>query len=244
MPLKGRKQKLDPQQNEVALALDALRSNPSLSSIKKPRNANEATTQSIKTTKKVSITKNNINPIDIDDIDDNIQNSSHEINESPSRLPLSESFTNTLENLSVGDENVSNEESKTIKLILETAKQILTQNDSIIEKQESLETLITQYEHFELAMCVFRAVQGIKNAIDNWLYPNDKIYKQAIRKELEALRPDKMSCTESCKYRGALFGSFRRAIFDHVFKKKVSPTVNSESSESEIISWKANEEVQ
>ncbi|CAG8706901.1 1007_t:CDS:2, partial [Scutellospora calospora] len=85
-------------------------------------------------------------------------------------------------------------------------------------------------------------VQGIKNVIDNWLYPNDKIYKQAIRKELEALCPNKMSRTESCKYCKALFGSFRCAIFDHVFKKEVSPTVNSESSESEIISWMASEE--
>ncbi|CAG8698708.1 5107_t:CDS:2, partial [Cetraspora pellucida] len=77
-------------------------------------------------------------------------------------------------------------------------------------------------------------IQGIKNAIDNWLYLNEKIYEQAIRQELEALCPDKI----------ALFGSFWHAIFDHVFKKKVSPTVNSESSESNIISWKESNEVQ
>ncbi|CAG8827705.1 5490_t:CDS:2, partial [Gigaspora rosea] len=89
-----------------------------------------------------------------------------------------------------------------------------------------------------------------------------KIYEQTIQKELENFCPDKMVrykknskwetlfskiensiSTESCKYRGALFGSFRRAIFDHVFKKKILLTVNSESSESEIIAWKASEEV-
>ncbi|CAG8575392.1 11414_t:CDS:2 [Dentiscutata erythropus] len=59
-------------------------------------------------------------------------------------------------------------------------------------------------------------IQDIKNAIDNWLYLNDKIYEQAIRKELEALCLDKM----------------------------ILPTVNLESSESEIISWKVSEEVQ
>ncbi|RIB30291.1 hypothetical protein C2G38_2054213, partial [Gigaspora rosea] len=85
--------------------------------------------------------------------------------------------------------------------------------------------------------------QGIKNAIDNWLYPNEKIYEQTIQKELENFCPDKMISTESCKYLEALFGSFQRTIFDHVFKKKISPTVNSESSESEIIAWKASEEV-
>ncbi|CAG8623253.1 21857_t:CDS:2 [Dentiscutata erythropus] len=226
---------------------------------------------SLKNTKKAlstPITKNNIDPIDVDNIDDDIHSSSHEINESPPRLPLSESFTNTLENLSV----VSNEESKTMKLILEMAKQVLTQNDSLIEKQESLEALVTQlvsdvkilqssHEDFKSNIKDHGAVQGIKNVIDNWLYPNNKIYKQAIRKELEALCLDKMCQykkdtngnyhllrskihAEFCKYRGALFGSFRRAIFDYVFKKKVLPIVNSESSESEIISWKVSEEVQ
>ncbi|CAG8825770.1 8184_t:CDS:2, partial [Cetraspora pellucida] len=35
-------------------------------------------------------------------------------------------------------------------------------------------------------------MQGIKVAVDNWLYPNDKVYEEAIRKELEILCPDKM----------------------------------------------------
>ncbi|RIB30004.1 hypothetical protein C2G38_2027220 [Gigaspora rosea] len=49
---------------------------------------------------------------------------------------------------------------------------------------------------------------------------------------------------ESCKYRGALFGSFRHAVFEHVFKNKILPTVNSESSEAEIALWKLSEGVQ
>ncbi|CAG8622948.1 23329_t:CDS:10 [Dentiscutata erythropus] len=46
---------------------------------------------------------------------------------------------------------------------------------------------------------------------------------------------------ESYRYCGALFGSFRHAVFEHIFKSKISPTVNSESSEADIISWKSSE---
>ncbi|CAG8728190.1 4768_t:CDS:2, partial [Cetraspora pellucida] len=175
----------------------------------------------------------------------------------------------------------SNEENKTMKSILETTKQVLTQNISIIEKQKALEGMITQlandiktlqsiHENFKSNIgdrshewWQKGAIQGIKNAIDNWLYPNDKIYEQAIRQELETLCSDRMGryrrdvkwdalftkiensiSTESCKYCGALFGSFRCAIFDHIFKKKISPTINSESSESDIIAWKESGEVQ
>ncbi|CAG8784574.1 17726_t:CDS:1, partial [Cetraspora pellucida] len=35
-------------------------------------------------------------------------------------------------------------------------------------------------------------MQDIKAAVDNWLYPNDKVYEEAIQKELEILCPDKM----------------------------------------------------
>ncbi|CAG8537768.1 1033_t:CDS:2 [Dentiscutata heterogama] len=38
----------------------------------------------------------------------------------------------------------------------------------------------------------------------------------------------------------ALFGPFRHTVFEHVFKNKVSPTVNSESSEANIMTWKSN----
>ncbi|CAG8809216.1 11494_t:CDS:2, partial [Dentiscutata erythropus] len=80
--------------------------------------------------------------------------------------------------------------------------------------------------------------------------------KKFMNRLSEALNPDKMGRYKrdsKCEtlfgkiensYRGALFGSLRRAIFDHVFKKKISQTVNSESSESEIISWKNSGEVQ
>ncbi|CAG8763176.1 5050_t:CDS:2, partial [Cetraspora pellucida] len=87
------------------------------------------------------------------------------------------------------------------------------------------------------------ATQGIKVAVDNWLYPNDRIYEQTIRKELEALCPNKIDKIEK-SYRGALFGTFRRSVFEHVFKKKILPAVNSESSETEIASWKLSDEVQ
>ncbi|RIB06155.1 hypothetical protein C2G38_2047013 [Gigaspora rosea] len=261
------------------MALDALRSNPS-TSIKKPQNTEQTTAQSPKNAKTVLHNPmNQSNYVDVDYIDDDIQNFPCEITESTPLLPLSESFTNTLENLSVDDENASNGESKTIKLILEMTKQILMQNNSIMEKQKALESTVTLLTNDVKALQSLQEnfkpnmrdhvnewwqkgmTQGIKNAIDNWLYPNEKIYEQTIQKELENFCPDKMVrykknskwetlfskiensiSTESCKYCGALFGSFRRAIFDHVFKKKISPTVNSESSESEIIAWKASEE--
>ncbi|CAG8646097.1 2705_t:CDS:2, partial [Racocetra fulgida] len=92
----------------------------------------------------------------------------------------------------------SNEENKMMKSILETTKQVLMQNISIIEKQTALEGMITQLACDVKALQTlhenFKSNMGdrIKNAIDNWLYPNDKIYEQAIRKELETLCPDKM----------------------------------------------------
>ncbi|CAG8701454.1 10688_t:CDS:1, partial [Dentiscutata heterogama] len=36
------------------------------------------------------------------------------------------------------------------------------------------------------------ATQGIRIAVDNWLYPNDKVYKDNIRKELEILYSEKI----------------------------------------------------
>ncbi|CAG8726306.1 11801_t:CDS:2, partial [Cetraspora pellucida] len=171
----------------------------------------------------------NIRNTNVNDINDNTQY--YEITKSPPRSPLNKSFTNTLENLSVDPKD--GKESKTMDLILETTKQILTQNILIMERQEALETMITlltngvknlqsSYKHFKSNMKDHDhewwqkgMIQGIKNAIDNWLYPNKKIYEQAIRQELEALCPNKMGCTESCKYHGALFESFWHAIFDH-----------------------------
>ncbi|CAG8819845.1 27093_t:CDS:2, partial [Dentiscutata erythropus] len=126
--------------------LDALRSNPSTSIIKKPRNTNNETiTQSIKSAKKVSQPLNqSINDgVDIDNIDDNTQNFLHENTESVPRLPLSESFTNTLEHLIVDNENASNSKNKIMKLLLETTKQIFSQSISIIEKHEALESAVT-----------------------------------------------------------------------------------------------------
>ncbi|CAG8575372.1 11413_t:CDS:2 [Dentiscutata erythropus] len=91
-----------------------------------------------------STNQTNIININDNNIDDSTQSSSYEPIESLSRSSLSESFTNTLENLSVGTEDVPNNESKMMKLLLETTKQILTQNISIIEKQNTLDTTITQ----------------------------------------------------------------------------------------------------
>ncbi|CAG8651098.1 8882_t:CDS:2, partial [Racocetra persica] len=176
--------------------LDALRSNLSTSIIKKLN-------------------------INIDDIDNNTQNSPYEITKSLPRVSLNESFTNMLENLSVDKENASSEESKMMKLILEMTKQVLPQNSSIIEKQESLDAMKG-------------IIQGIKSAIDNWLYPNDKIYTQAIQKELEALFPDKMGRYKKDSKWVGLFAKIENSISAESCKYR----------ESEIIAWKESEKVQ
>ncbi|CAG8506170.1 9962_t:CDS:2 [Cetraspora pellucida] len=124
-----------------------------------------------------------------------------------------------------------------MKSILETTKQVLMQNILIIEKQKALEGMITQlanniktlqsiYENFKSNMedrghewWQKEAIQGIKNAIDNWLYSNDKIYEQAIRQEFETLCPDRI-------------GWYRRDVKWDAF------------SESDIIAWKESREVQ
>ncbi|CAG8714656.1 12678_t:CDS:2 [Cetraspora pellucida] len=36
------------------------------------------------------------------------------------------------------------------------------------------------------------ATQGIRVVVDNWLYSSDKVYEQAIRKELDNLCPNRM----------------------------------------------------
>ncbi|CAG8535960.1 7392_t:CDS:2, partial [Racocetra fulgida] len=134
-----------------------------------------------------------------------------------------------------------------------------------MEKQEALETTVTrlssdikvlQSSHENLKSNLKdNSYEWWQLSIDNWLYPNDKIYEEYIRKELEDLCPDKMerykkssrwealySKIENSVNNNTLFGSFRRAVFEHVFKNKISQAVNSENSEAEIISWKSSEE--
>ncbi|CAG8467023.1 13290_t:CDS:2 [Dentiscutata erythropus] len=190
--------------------------------------------------------------------------------ESPPRSPLNEISINSIEKSSASAKHGS----ESVNCLLEMTKKVLEQNTSIMEKQGALEVMLTQLadkvktlqsSHENLKSKAKDndnewwqkgATQGIKFAVDNWLYPNDKVYEKSIRKELDDLCPDKMErykkaskwdalfCKIENLYRGALFGSFRRSIFDYVFKKKISPTVNSESSEAEISSWKSSEEVQ
>ncbi|CAG8682375.1 22006_t:CDS:2 [Cetraspora pellucida] len=153
---------------------------------------------------------------------------SYEIVESPSRSPFNKIFNNILKELSVNTNQILDKENKAINTLLEITNKILIQNTSIMEKQGTLEVTVTQ-----LASDIKKRVtQGIKFSIDNWLYPNDKVYEESIYKELEELCPDKM------------MWSFYYAVFKHVFKNKILQTVNSESSETEIISWKSNKEVQ
>ncbi|CAG8727876.1 8794_t:CDS:2, partial [Cetraspora pellucida] len=98
----------------------------------------------------------------------------------------------------------SNKKNKIMKSILETTKQVLMQNISIIEKQKALEGIITQlandiktlqstYENFK---------SNIGDCGHEWwqLYPNDKIYEQAIRQELETLCSDRMPYRRDVKW--------------------------------------------
>ncbi|CAG8804627.1 26088_t:CDS:2, partial [Dentiscutata erythropus] len=70
------------------------------------------------------------------------------------------------------------------------------------------------------------ATQEIKAAVDNWLYPGDRIYKQTIRNELVALCPDKMERYKKDTKWEALFDKIKNC------------------SEAEIVSWKSSSEVQ
>ncbi|CAG8771527.1 901_t:CDS:2, partial [Gigaspora rosea] len=258
--------------------LNTLKSGASASTSKKRRNmkVSTSTSQSFKSKEKeLSTNKNNINNSDIIDIDEDVTT------ESPRRSPLNKIFINTPEKSSVVAKCALSDESDSVNCLLDITKKVLEQNTSIMEKQNALEGILTQLTESVKTLRLScenlkskakgndgewwqkGATRGIKIAVDNWLYPNDKIYEQAIKKELEALCPDKMEqyqkvskwealfskienliSTESCKYCGALFGSFRCSVFEYVFKKKISPTVNSESSKAEIASWKLSKEVQ
>ncbi|CAG8513756.1 12938_t:CDS:2 [Dentiscutata heterogama] len=110
------------------------------------------------------------------------------------RLPLSKSFTNMLENLSVDDENASNSESKMMKLILEMTKQILTQSISIMEKQKALESTVT---------LLTNDIKVLKSLQENFkpnmkdhdreciIEDEDKTYLQMVAKKIFGLQPTK-----------------------------------------------------
>ncbi|CAG8843618.1 7923_t:CDS:2, partial [Gigaspora margarita] len=127
---------------------------------------------------------------------------------------------------------------KTVELILEMTKKVLEQNTLIMERQELLERQRQEKMKAIGSRCILflkkEAMQGIKVAIDNWLYPNNKAYEQAIRKELEAFYLDRMQRYKKDSKWEALFNKIENL---HVFKNKVSPMVNLESSETEITSW-------
>ncbi|CAG8743473.1 21538_t:CDS:2, partial [Cetraspora pellucida] len=112
----------------------------------------------------------------------------YEIVESPPRSLLNKIFNNASEELSVDTNQVLDKENKAINILLEIINKILIQNTSIMEKQGTLKATVTQ-----LASDIKKeATQDIKFSIDNWLYPNDKVYEESIQKELEDLCPNKM----------------------------------------------------
>ncbi|CAG8785479.1 16257_t:CDS:2, partial [Cetraspora pellucida] len=123
-------------QDEVTSALDTLRSGPSTA--KKQKTTNEPITQPLKRV------NNNVENADVDGIDNDIQDSLRVITESPPRSPFSEMSTNILGNLHTNIEHVQSEKSETINSILEISKRLLTQNTSIMERQEALEVMVTQ----------------------------------------------------------------------------------------------------
>ncbi|CAG8474922.1 41042_t:CDS:10 [Gigaspora margarita] len=118
--------------------------------------------------------------------------------------------------------------------ILETTLTQLTNNvktlDSSYENLKS-KTKENKYEWWQKG-----ATQGIKIAVDNWLYSSDRIYEQAIQNEIVALCPGRMERYKKDTKLEALFGKIENL--------KVSSTVNLESSEAEIVSWKSSDEVQ
>ncbi|CAG8825758.1 2945_t:CDS:2 [Gigaspora margarita] len=218
MPPKSQKRKLGSKQDEV---LDALNTSSSTSITKKQRNTSELISQHLQ--------KNKI-------------------------------FTNTSEKLPVDTDHVLGVESSTVNKLLEITNKILTQSTLIIEKQEALEATVTQLSSdIKTLQSSYENLKSKTKDDNNWLYSNDKICEKFIQKELEELCPNKIEwckknskwealyskiknsiSAESCRYRSALFGSFHCAVFEHVFKNKVLPKVNLESSEANIISWKSS----
>ncbi|CAG8724743.1 2514_t:CDS:2, partial [Dentiscutata erythropus] len=249
MPPKSRKRELGTEQDEVTSVLDALKAGSSTSAMKKQQNTSGLTCQR---SQKNKVSHHSFHST----------SASYEITESPPRSPLNKILTNTSEKLSV--DTYRDEESKTINALLEMTNKILMQNTSIMEKQEALESTVTYLVRDIKALQSSQENLKLKaNDNDNWLYSNERIYEESIHKELEEFCPDKIERykkisrweglyskiensigAESCKYHGALFGSFRHAVFENVFKNKISPSVNSESSEAEITSWKSSKEVQ
>ncbi|CAG8755869.1 22930_t:CDS:2, partial [Racocetra persica] len=205
MSSKSRKRKPDTERSEVNSVLEALKSGSSTSTTKRQRNSKDYTIQALRSVNKAPSTKkNNINNNGLIAVDDDVQN---EIAESPSRPPLNEILTNTLENRYIDPE--CDEESQSANSLLEITKRILEQNTSIMEKQDALEIKLTQLTNNVKTLQV--VTQGIKIAVDNWLYPNDRIYEQIIRKELEDLYPDRMERYQKGSKWEALYGKIEHS---------------------------------
>ncbi|KAF0507103.1 hypothetical protein F8M41_019063 [Gigaspora margarita] len=153
--------------------------------------------------------------------------------ESPQRSPLNEIFINMPEKSSGFAKCALSNKSDSVYCLLDITKKVLEQNTSIMEKQNALEGILTQLT--ESIKTLRSSCKNLKSKAKG----NDASKWEALFSKIENL-----ISMESCKYHGALFGSFRRLAFEYVFKTKISPTVNSESSEAEIASWKLNKEVQ
>ncbi|KAF0514430.1 hypothetical protein F8M41_017589 [Gigaspora margarita] len=118
--------------------------------------------------------------------------------------------------------------------ILETTLTQLTNNVKTLDS--SYENLKSKTKENEYEWWQKGATQGIKIAVDNWLYSSDRIYEQTIRNEIVALCSGRMERYKKDTKLEALFGKIE--------KLKVSSPVNLESSEAEIVSWKSSDEVQ
>ncbi|CAG8471676.1 36874_t:CDS:2 [Gigaspora margarita] len=231
MSTRSRKQSLGTEHNEINLALEALKTGSSTSATKQQRNTKDPISQSIRSVSKVlSTNKNNVINKNVIDVNNDIQN---EILETSSRSLLNEISTNMLEDPFIDAESLD-KESKSISSLLEITKKILEQNTLIMEKQEAFELCLLnspimsrlQNHHMKKG-----AMQGIKVTVDNWLYSSNRIYEQSIRNELATLCSDRMEQYKKDTKWKALFGKI---------EKLVSSTVNSESSEAEIVSRKSS----
>ncbi|CAG8662290.1 2767_t:CDS:2, partial [Racocetra persica] len=119
-----------------------------------------------------------------------------------------------------------------MKSILETTKQVLMQNISIIEKQIALEGMITQ-----LARDIKTLQTLHENFKSNMRDRGHEWWQKGATQELETLCPDKMVWYRSNSKWEALFTKIENSISTESCKY-------CESSESEITAWKESEEVQ
>ncbi|GES83572.1 hypothetical protein GLOIN_2v1488122 [Rhizophagus clarus] len=165
--------------------------------------------------------------------DDDLLKDSYEpliVEDSSSRLPLADIVQNQIPTTSATNHNINDVQSnhgyvsKTRKNMVQIQTQIKQINKSIIEKLESITEGKKKSKWWEPYM-----EDGVKEIINDCLYPKEESLSLHIKKHLTVMIPEKMQKYEQitkwnilwqriegkvgsycCSYRGNLFGTIRR----------------------------------